>query len=154
MSGTRPATASVVWWRSRTSRRAVTVLAALAWLGLVGFAVSTDSAEDSWTWLLLLVVVVLLWAVARIATGDLADGRPERLDERESEIRWRLSRTGYLFALAASLAGGVYLLVVQSEPELLRRGASLMLSLVVGAACVPSFLWAWSAEDPEDDLAD
>jgi amino acid transporter len=151
MSETRPAVASVVWWRSRSSRRAVTVLAALVWLGLVGLAAFTDSAEGSWQWVLSLVVVVLLWAVARIATGDLAHRRPELLDERENEIRWRLSRTGYLCALTAGFAGGVYLIAVQSDPELLQRGASLMLSLVVGAACVPSFLWAWSAEDPDDD---
>ena len=151
MSRTRAAAASVVWWRSRAGRRAVTVLAALVWLGLVWLAAFTERAEGSWPWLLSLVMLVVLWAVARIATGDIAHGRPERLDEGENEIRWRLSRTGYLCALTAGFTGGVYLLAVQNDAELLQRSASLMLSLVVGAACVPSFLWAWSAEDPDED---
>lgn len=151
MSEARPAVSSVVWWRSRPARRALTVLAALFWLLLVGLAALTDSAEGNWAWLLSLVAVAVLWAVARVATGDVANGTPERLDELENEIRWRLSRVGYVCALAAGFAGAVYLLAVQGDPELLARGGSLMLSLVVGAACVPSFLCAWTAEDPDDD---
>jgi hypothetical protein len=142
---------TVGWWRSRAVRRSGTVAAVLVWIVLVGLAALTDGARSSVAWLLLLVVLVALWMAARMSTGDLTDGRPERLDEREMAIRWRLSRIGYVGALTAGLLGAVFLMVADGDPDLLRRGAALVLSLVVGAACLPSFLLAWTAENDDVD---
>lgn len=144
-----PATAAA-WLRGRRVRRAVTVGAVPVWGGLLVLSLTADGAENDWPWLVLLAVFLLLWVSARAAGGDIAEGRPDRLDERETEIRLRLSRTGFVAAVGGSLAAALYLLAVQDQPVLLARAGALLLTLAVGTGSVPTFLWCWSAEDVDD----
>lgn len=141
-----PVTA-LAWWRVR---RAVTVVAVPVWIGLLVLSLVADGAENDWPWLVLLAAFLLLWVSARAASGDIAEGRPDRLDEREAEIRLRLSRTGFVAAVGGTLAAALYLLAVQDQPVLLARAGALLLTPAIGAVSVPTFLWCWSAEDVDD----
>jgi hypothetical protein len=134
-------------------RRGIVAAFALAAVGMVAVSVTRDDANVSLPWWLLFTVLMAAWLAARFATGDVAEGRSDRLDERELAIRYRVVRTGYHTVWLTGLAVAVVLLVFDEIPGLANRSGPLLLSAIVAAAAVPTMLLCWAAPepDPEDD---
>lgn len=132
-------------------RRGIVVAFALAAVGMVVVSVTRDDANVSVAWWLLFVVFLAAWAAARFATGDVAEGRSERLDERELVIRYRALRTGYHAVWLTGFAVALTLLVLEEVPALVGRSGSLLFSAIVAAAAVPTMLLCWVAPEPDPD---
>lgn len=134
-------------------RRGIVVVFALAAVGLLAVSLTRDDANTTWPWWALFVLLGVAWFAARFAGGDIAEGRSERLDEREREIRYRALRTGYHAVWLTGLVVAVFLQVVDDVPGLVARGGSVLFAAIMAAAAVPSLLLCWAAPepDPEDD---
>lgn len=136
-------------------RRGLVVLAALLVGVMVLLSVTRDEANLGWAWWSAFLAFGLVWLAARSATGNVAEGRADRLDERELLQRYRASRIGWTCLVVATLAVGFTLTVVADDPVLVARGGALLLSVVAGGAAVPTMLLFWAAPEPgpedEDD---
>ena len=133
-------------------RRGIVGVFGLCAAGLVGLSLTREDASASWPWLVLLVVFLAAWVVARYATGDVAEGRAERLDERELAIRYRAIRTGYHAVWLTGFAVAMALLVFEEIPALAGRGGSLLFSAIFTAAAVPTMLLCWAAPEPDPEV--
>ena len=134
-------------------RRGIVVAFALAAAGLLAVSLTRDDANSTWEWWVLFVLLGAAWFAARYASGDIAEGRSDRLDEREREIRYRALRTGYHAVWLTGLAVAVFLQVVDDVPGLVARGGSVLFAAILASAAVPSLLLCWAPPepDPEDD---
>lgn len=134
-------------------RRGIVAAFVAAAIGMIVVSVTRDDANVSLPWWLLFVVLLAAWAAARFATGDVAEGLAQRLDERELAIRYRVVRTGYHAVWLTGLVVAIVLLVFEDIPVLAGRSGSLLFSAIVAAAAVPTMLLCWAAPepDPEDD---
>ncbi len=134
-------------------RRGIVVVFALAAAGLLAVSLTRDDANTTWEWWALFVLLGAAWFAARYATGDIAEGRSERLDEREMAIRYRVLRTGYHAVWLTGMTVALFLQIADNAPGLVVRGGSVLFAAIMAATAVPTLLLCWAAPepDPEDD---
>ena len=83
------------------SLRVLAVAQGFAATALVFTAILVDDALSSWTWLVNLIVVGVLWWWLRRRTRSIADRSAGGLDERDLQARNRVAWWGFVAAPAA-----------------------------------------------------
>lgn len=137
--------------RARPLRRGAVALGVIAWIASTTTALVIEDARSSWPWWTAFVILMAAWVGARYLTGDITEGGADRLDERELELKYRLSYTGFICVSVAGAVMAVYLVVAERNPELMMRAATLLVTLIAGAASTPTMILCWTLEDQDDD---
>lgn len=131
----------------KLATRSLVGIGGLAWIfTLVG--IFTQSAQG-WIYWTSLAVFFVAWILGRVLSRDIAEKRPENLDEYEAELKNRARNVSYW----ASLLGGVALFMALTifagearagNPDLLLNAPNLLLAGVLGAAALPTFILTWT----------
>ncbi|MFE6614619.1 hypothetical protein [Amycolatopsis sp. NPDC057786] len=139
-------------WRTRKRRRTLSVLVVAGDLMLIGGAVFYQTGQTEAFlvgWLGGGVVAGGAQYLLRILTGKMSGGFSMRLDEREREMRHRVTYVSYQILVTMMLFAVVYSLLVPGPKG---GGAMMACALLVAGTTVPVVILGWSLpdDDPED----
>jgi hypothetical protein len=139
---------------STAARRTLVVAFGLAALALAVVSITRDEADRTWEWRALFAVVALLWVAAIHATSNAAERRPpEGLDGRLLAARHRALRIGFTFLWAGGLATAGILSVDDLGVPLAPRAPTVLISLVLAGAAMPTMVLCWAAPERAPDRA-
>lgn len=139
-------------WRTRKRRRTLSVLVVLGDLVVIAGAVFYQTGQTGAflvCWLGGGVVAGGAQYLLRILTGKMSGGFSMRLDEREREMRHRVTYVSYQILVALMLFAVIYGLLVPGP----KAGAAMMAcALLVTGTTVAAVILGWSLpdDDPED----
>ncbi|MBA8826764.1 hypothetical protein FHX42_004143 [Saccharopolyspora lacisalsi] len=141
-------------WRTRPRRRALVALWLPVPLALIVLTLTLDwdNPVTSLVYLAVLAVWYPFWLVLRVLTTASAEAIVALLDEREVEVRNRLSFVSLSVLSTANLLIVFYLIFNHDDPLIAIRTAYLLIACILLAASVPTALLAWRMpdDDPED----
>lgn len=141
-------------WRTRPRRRALVAL----WLPIpltlivLSLTLDWDNPVTSLTYLAVLAVWYPFWLILRVLTTASAEAIVAVLDEREVEVRNRLSFVALSVLSLGNFLVVFYLIFNQNDPLIAVRTAFLLVAFIMLATSVPTALLAWRMpdDDPED----
>ncbi|AOS65795.1 hypothetical protein [Actinoalloteichus hymeniacidonis] len=145
-------------WRDRRHRRPLVVTCAITVLVSTAMAIAVGPAPSAayLIWLAITLVWVWQWIVLRLITSGISESSTLVLDERETALRDRATRYGFLAAMMLNGALTGALGARGFEPV-----GAVQLSLIIASATlicgtVPVGFLAWTLpdDDPEDLLDD
>lgn len=129
------------------------IAAVLLAMALIGFV--TQPKLQSYLEFALLATVLLLYFALRKSVRKISDAPDELLDERQVASRDAAYTVAYRI-LAIVAVGAILLHAVLPEPAtageaLLGARTHLLLAVIMGAACLPAMVLAWTlpSEQPE-----
>ncbi|RSN53764.1 hypothetical protein DMH01_39390 [Amycolatopsis sp. WAC 04182] len=139
-------------WRTRKRRRTLSVLVVLGDLVLIAGAVFYQTGETGAflvCWLGGGLVAGGSQYLLRILTGKMSGGFSMRLDEREREMRHRVTYVSYQILMTLMLFAVLYGLLVPGPKG---GGAMMACALLVTGSTVAVVILGWSLpdDDPED----
>ncbi|OLZ51968.1 hypothetical protein [Amycolatopsis keratiniphila] len=139
-------------WRTRKRRRALSVLVVAGDLILIAGAVLYQTGQTGAflvCWLGGGVVAGGAQYLLRILTGKMSGGFSMRLDEREREMRHRVTYVSYQILVTMMLFAVLYGLLVPGPKG---GGAMMACALLVTGTTLSTVILGWSLpdDDPED----
>lgn len=145
-------------WRTRRHRRAAVVVAIAGNVAMiVGAAVFSPSLIWTffWLWFGGFVVWIAAWMVLRVLVGKLVTAFSPLLDERERELRHRVTYLGFqVFGILIVFAIG-YALLVDGSPEAGSQAGLMLAALSMLGSLSPTLILGWTLPDDDpDDLTE
>ncbi|APU17643.1 MULTISPECIES: hypothetical protein [Actinoalloteichus] len=141
-------------WRDRAHRRPLVVTCGAT--AVAGVLVTvTSGGEPSWRqllWLGLVVLWIAQWILLRVVTRGISESSTLVLDERESALRDRATRYGFITAMTLNGAVCGALGSLGAQQVTAAHLAVVIASVTLFCGTVPVGVLAWTL--PDDDPAD
>ncbi|WAL66345.1 hypothetical protein ORV05_00550 [Amycolatopsis cynarae] len=145
-------------WRTRRHRRTLTTVLIAASLVMIADAALMGPAPNPWFftfWFASYLAWLASFVLLRVLTGKMCSSFSALLDERERELRHRVSYFGYQALATLMVLGLGYLLAISHLENAALRGAMMLAALLMLGGSVPAIILGWTLpdDDPEDRVA-
>ncbi len=142
-------------WRTRKRRRTLSALVVLGNLMLIAgatFFVREQGPFFTGLWFGGAVITGSAHWLLRVLTGKMSGGFSLRLDEREREMRHRVTYVSYQILVTMMMIGMVYAIFIsRTEDAGFRIAIMLTALLLTGTTSAAAILgWTLPDDDPED----
>ncbi|WP_158881769.1 hypothetical protein [Amycolatopsis anabasis] len=142
-------------WRTRRRRRSL-VLLMLVGIAPMLVAAAIMAEETIWIFFALWFTGFILWmigfALLRILTGKMSSAFSVLLDEREREMRHRVTHLSFQVLVYLMAFAMLYTLAIANQADAAFRGALMMAVLLMLGSSGPTIVLGWTL--PDDDPSD